>query len=312
MMMETSLLRHYFGLQKRLLDRWIKDIGLPVWAGLTLGIAAFVSGNLLLFYKTSLAPYLLMVAAAMLLTMFGRPEKIKFLKATYPELVFRKIRLVECLVPTLPFLLVLGVVQAFIPMALLLFFAIWMAFTEGVRRNTFPLPTPFGNKPFEFLVGFRQTFVWLLAVHGLLAVGLVVDNVNLSLFSLALVFATTLLYYGQPEERYWVWLHTDRAKDFLWQKLKTAWQQSIVLAAPNALILIGFYPAYWYIVLAIIVIGMICLSCFVLGKYINYPQTMTVAQSIVLGLGLFMPLLLFWLLPFFYRKSVLKLKAILS
>ncbi|HLP95006.1 MAG TPA: hypothetical protein VK168_13275 [Saprospiraceae bacterium] len=311
-MSDNQTLEHYFRLQKSLLERWIADIGLPVWAGYLLAVAAFLLGNLILFYKTDLAPYLLMLLGGLVLLSFNQPDKINFLQAVYPAPVFRKIRLLECLAPTLPFLLVLGWVQAFLPLLLLAGFAVLVAYSSGLRVSRIPLPTPFGSQPFEFLVGFRSTFIWLLAVHGLLAIGLITGNVNLGLFALMLVFATTLSYYGQPEDRYWVWLHNDRAEAFLWLKIKTAWRHSLMLAAPCALILMGFYPAYWYIVLAIVVIGLVYLSCFVLGKYLNYPQQMMVAQSIVLGVGLFMPLLLFWLLPFFYRKSVLKLKAILS
>jgi hypothetical protein len=311
-MSDNQTLEHYFRLQKSLLERWIADIGLPVWAGYLLAGLTFLVGNAALFYKTELAPYILMVMGAILLVSFNQPDKISFLKSTYPNPVFRKIRVLECLVPSLPFLLVLGFVQAFFPFVLLVSFVTFMSFTSGIQGGRFRLPTPYGKEPFEFLVGFRTTFWGLLAVHGLLVIGITVDNFNLGLFAVMLVYGTTLSYYGQPENRYWVWLHHGRAEAFLWLKIKTAWRHSLILAAPSALILTGFYPANWYIMLAIVAIGLLYLSCFVVAKYLNYPQQMNVAQSILLGVGLFMPLLLIWLLPFFYRKSVLKLKAILS
>ena len=76
------------------------------------------------------------------------------------------------------------------------------------------MPTPFSKNPFEFTTGFRRTLLIFPLAYALTVIAINVDNLNLGIFSILLIFLIVLSFYSKPEEEYYVWVHADTPKSF--------------------------------------------------------------------------------------------------
>lgn len=305
-------MKYYLKLQFTLLNRHIRAFGLPPWAGFFLGLLGFLGLSFYLFKRVDFAEYVYVAVALFLVLQHGNARRNGFLKTCYTPLAYRRIRLVENGLIALPFIAFLAFKQCFFGMGILATGAI-IAFWIDVSRNfQLWLPTPFSRTPFEFLVGFRASILLILLAYFLTVMAWKVDNFNLGLFSLLLVFLLSLGYYGKPEDRFYVWIYKVGPKAFLRHKLQTALWHSSILAAPITLSLLVFYPENLWIILAVQLLGYLYLSCMVLAKYLNFPHQINLAQSIVIGISFTFPPLLLALIPFYYTKSLQKLKEVLA
>src|SRR5690606_13828587 len=89
---------------------------------------------------------------------------------------------------------------------LLIFSVILAAFSHQTNFNV-SIPTPFSKKPFEFSTDFRKSFFIFPFIYALTVIAINVDNLNLGIFSMLLIFLTSLSYYIKPEQDYFVWVH---------------------------------------------------------------------------------------------------------
>lgn len=305
-------MKYYLKLQFTLLNRHIRAFGLPPWAGYTLGFLGFVGLSFYLFKRVDFAVQIYVAIALSLVLQHGNARRNGFLKTCYTPLAYRNIRLLENTLIIAPFIAFLAFKQCYFGMGILAvgaISAVWMDVSKGLQ---WWFPTPFSRTPFEFLVGFRASILLVLLAYFLTVMAWKVDNFNLGLFSLLLLFLLSLGYYGKPEDRFYVWIYQVGPKAFLWHKLKSALWHSSILAAPVTLSLLLFYPENLWIVLAVQILGYLYLSCMVLAKYLNFPHQINLAQSIVIGISFAFPPLLLVLIPFFYHKSLQKLKEVLA
>jgi hypothetical protein len=202
--------------------------------------------------------------------------------------------------------------QCWISAGILTLGALLAVMVNLTRNFNFTLPTPFYKTPFEFLLGFRKTFLLVFFAYFLTLMGILVDNFNLAVFSLLLVFLISLTFYSKPESRFYVWVYKVSARQFLFHKIRTALLHSSILALPVTISLLAVYKEFWWAILAVQVLGYLYLSCVMLAKYLNFPEEINLPQSIMLGIGLGIPPFLLWLIPFFYAKSLKKLKEVLA
>jgi hypothetical protein len=302
----------YFSLQFRMTNRKLVALGLhPLFAYL-LGIAGFVVITEFLFAKTDFARYFVFMAALGLLLNIAEKNRIEFLKIVFGEIRSRQIRIAENILLVLPFLMVLLFHAAFWESISLLMVSPVMALNSYKTRINFTLPTPFYRKPFEFIVGFRTTFFLFPLAYILAFIAVSVDNFNLGIFALLVVFLVSLTFYAKPEEEYYVWSFSMRPPLFLFEKLKTATIYAALLALPIVIILIGFYPEKADITLLFILAGFAFLWTIILGKYSAYPNEMNVPEGILIAVCMYFPPLLLALMPFFYVKSIKKLNVLLK
>lgn len=304
-------MQYYLQLQYKLLNRRLIDFGLPPWAGYSLACLGFLGGSVYLFLRVDFAPYIYGILALSIVLLHGNVRRNEFLKIGYPGIDYLKIRLLENLAIASPFIAFLCFKQHYLIAGLLLLGSIGAVWLNFSNRIQFTLPTPFSKTPFEFLVGFRSNFGLNLLACFLLIIALQVDNFNLGIFALLLVFLISLGYYGTPEAQFYVWIYQLDARRFLMHKLKTALLHSSILTLPIAVCLVAFYPENWWIILAVLLLGYLYLTCMVFAKYLNFPHKINLAQSIVIGMGFWFPPLLLGIIPFFYTKSLQKLKEIL-
>lgn len=294
-----------------MLNRHLTDFGLhPVAGYLLLGLV-FAGVSFFLFAQTTLAAYIYVLLALSFMFPLGQADRNDFLKTCFSAPQYFRIRLLENALLSLPFLLFLLYKGCWGHAGALLLVAALLAVAPTKSNLTFTLPTPFYRQPFEFVVGFRNTFYLVFAAWLLTVIAISVDNFNLGIFSLLLVFFICLSFYTQPESRYYVWIFVGNSRQFLWQKIKTALWFSTLLCLPVTLLLLTFFGSYAGIVLAFQALGYLYLLMIILGKYSAYPQPMSLPQSVFIVFSLWLPPLLLGIIPFFYVQAQKRLNETL-
>jgi len=305
-------MKYCFRLQHTLLSRHITEFGVPPSAGYPLALLVFVGVSFYLFAQTGMAEYIYLFVALSLVLNVGNARRNAFVKSCYSKSVYYKIRLLENGFVAAPFLCFLLFKQCYFISCLLILGTGSAVFVNLGPLFKFSLPTPFYKQPFEFIVGFRKNVLLVFFAYFLTLMCVTVDNFNLGLFSLLLVFLIGLSFYGNTESPYFVWMHNRTAKEFLHHKVIIALLHSTVLSSPVTACMLLFYTKNWGVIIAIQILGYLYLICMVLAKYSNFPYKISLFQGILLGLGLWFPPLLLGIIPFFYSQSVKRLNELLA
>jgi hypothetical protein len=162
------------------------------------------------------------------------------------------------------------------------------------------------------MTGFRNSFYILFAAYALTIIAVLINNFNLGVFSMLLVFVTILSYYSKPENEYFVWVHNQNPKVFLLNKIKTALLFSSSIVLPIVLILAIFIPQNIGIILFFFLVGLAFLISVIVVKYAAYPDEINITQGIFLALCIWFPPILIILIPFFFKKSENRLSRLLK
>lgn len=288
-------------------NRRFKDTGFrPLIAYLILTVG-FVGLSIYLFRKTEFAQYVYMLFALTLIGKLSETGRTEFLKICFGDIKLKKIRVTENLICLLPFLIFLLYKQLFLSSLLLCILTIILVLVNFRTTINFTLWTPFSKRPFEFTTGFRNTFYLFFVAYTLTVIAISVNNFNLGVFAMLLVFATTLSYYTKPENEYYVWTYNVNAKDFLFSKIKTAIIFSTLLALPITIVLAIFYTENIGILSLFFLVGWAFLIGVILSKYSAYPDEMNITQGIFLALCIWFPPILVVLIPYLLKnlKTVL-------
>lgn len=304
-------MRHYFSLHFRLLNRHIQDFGLHPILGWLLGLLAFIGLSFYIFHKTEFAVYAYLFMAVSLLTRISNTARNVFLRSCYPDRRYRVLRFFENGFVVLSFLIFMLAKGRFLESGVLIAIALGLVFLKLDFGNSITLPTPFGKRPFEFVVGFRKTFYLHLFAYFIAVMSIVVQNFNLGIFSSMLVFLVCLLYYADMEPDFYVWTHAQQPRVFLAQKIKWAFIYSNILALPITIALSIFFKENIHIILAAPMLGSLYLIAMVLAKYSAYPNNIGVPESFLLAFSLAMPPMLLLVVPYFYHKSIKRLALVL-
>jgi hypothetical protein len=302
----------YFYLQYILTYRKLKDAGINPFLAFLLGSAAFVAISVYIFQQTEFAKYFVLLTCLGVLFNLSEKNRTEFLRITFDEKRNRRIRLVENCMVSIPFLCLLIIKNEFLEFILILTLAIFFAVFNLHTNYSFTIPTPFSKNPFEFTVGFRKTFFIFPITYSLTMIAIYVDNLNLGIFSMLLIFITSLSYYSKPEEDYYVWVHDDTPKAFLLKKIMVASKSVSLLTSPVTLSIMIFFPAEIDIIFVFFLIGLLCLWTIILGKYSAYPSQMNIPEGILMAICIYFPPSLLAIMPFFYKKSIDNLNLILN
>jgi len=305
-------MKAYFSLQYNLINRKLRELGLAPFVGYTLGLLAFIFVAMLLFYKTIHAKHILIIGCIPFLTPLSEKKRRDFLLPVFGEKKYKILRIVENFIISLPFTLFLLYKSEFLAAVFLLVIAAAMAIFSIRIPYKSTVPPPFSKRPFEAIMGFRKVFFMFLLAYALTVIGITVDNFNLGLFSLFLIFLISLTFFGIPEKSYFVWIHEDDPSSFLKRKLKNSCINTSILALPSLTVLMVFFPYNYLWILLCFVVGLLYVCLVVLSKYAAYPNELNFPQALILTLGLFIPLLAIILIPIYHKKSILKLKMILN
>jgi len=305
-------MKSYFLLQHKMAARRLDELGIPPVVGYVLGAGSFILVSEYLFYRTEFAKYVVILAALSLLAKTSETNRTEFLKTVFDRNKFRNIRIAENGLICLPFCVLLLYHRALPEAILLLTGGVFLSGFTLKSNRSHALPTPFYHRPFEFPVGFRNTVYLLPLPYVLTAIGLSVDNLNLGMFAMLLVFLIALTYYAKPENQYFVWTYSTTPAGFIFEKLKTATLYAALLAAPIVVSLILFYPQQTGIILLLGLAGLAFLWTMVLAKYAAYPNELNLPEGILMAFCIYFPPFLLVLIPFFYSKSIKKLHAFLK
>ncbi|MGB0984414.1 MAG: ABC transporter permease [Saprospiraceae bacterium] len=304
-------MKYYFTLQFKMLNRKITEFGLPPILGYLLGCCAFIGLSWYLFMKIELANYIYSFLGLSFLSLLTDIKRNDFLKSCFSDNQYYQVRLIENLLLVLPFV-------AFLILKNNWSIALGMLIISGLstflRTNNslqFSIPTPFYKNPFEFTVGLRKTFFIFIGAYVLTYIAISVDNFNLGAFALGVTCFTTFSFYAEPEEDFFVWTFSRTPASFLLQKIKIALLSLTLLCLPILVSLGIAFPQFWRVLLIFQSLGYLYLVAVLLAKYSAFPRKISVPQGFLLAFGVWLPPLLVFIIPFFYKKSIQQLKQIL-
>ena len=301
------MVNSYLRLQYKLLTRHIKAMGLPIPVAflLLLGLGYLIHYALVQY--PVFGCYAVILGNFQLLFLLTEKNRNDFLKNTYSKREFHTIRLWENGLVILPSFIILLVHNQWLYTLLLILLAVVFAF---LTFKTFgkSIPTPFAKKPFEFIIGFRRSYLLLLVLYLLAGIGFYVANPNLVLFCIACIALTCVFYYQLPEPIFYLWNVHHTPRDFLMRKFRRGILQCLLVTLPLILIYILLFPSDLFNA-CILLGGIFFLLPFAITlKYVAYPREINFPEGFALALCFsFYPLILA-LLPFYYIKAINNLK----
>jgi|SRR5690625_292026 len=305
-------MKAYLQLQFKMMNRKFKELGLePIFAYLLL-LSAFIVFSIFIFERTEFAKYIYLLLALFFIGKLSEIQRNDFLKLAFGDKKKNKIRIMENFLISLPFAIFLVYRQEFLFSGVLILLTIVLALLNYKANLSFVIPTPFSKEPFEFCLGFRNTFYLYFIAYGLTIISILVENFNLGVFAMLLMFYTTLLYYSKPEKEYFVWNFGQNAQEFLFAKIKTAIKFSSFSVAPVFIALLIFDYNKIGLLALFLIIGFALLVFMILAKYANYPEEFSFTQAIFLMISIMFPPILIFLIPYFYNKSTKQLSILLK
>ena len=293
-------------------NRRFKDKGFEPLLAYIILTFGFFGLSIYLFNKTEFAEYIYLLSALTFIGKLSEIRRAEFLKICFGDIELKIIRIAENLICSIPFLAFLLYKQLFVFASLLLILTVILALVNFRTTLNVIIWTPFSKRPFEFTTGFRNTFYLFFVAYVLTFFAVSVNNFNLGVFAMLLVFATTLSYYSKPENEYYVWAYNRNPRRFLFSKIKTAMFYSSLLAFPIALALSFFFYQFIGLLLLFIIAGWAFLTAIIVTKYSSYPDEMNIPQGILLAICLWFPPILIILIPYLFRKSENQLSNLLK
>lgn len=293
-------------------NRQLRDNGFNPLLAFGLLLAVFALFSVYLFYKTPYAAYIYLLISLFFTGQLSETKRNEWLEYCFKKADYKKLRITENSLAALPFLLFL-LIKGFFWSALFLGpLSVLLAIVRLKTTLHFTLPTPFYKRPFEFTVGFRNTFFLFPAAYLLTIIAIVAGNFNLGIFSLLLVFFTVMTYFTKVDPDYYVWIYNLSPGCLLWTKVRMALVFATLLCLPVILTLGIFFYAEVLFLLLFLLLGYTYLAGMVLGKYASFPDRLSLPKSILLGLCMAFPLCLPILIPIFYKQSVSRLNILLQ
>jgi len=305
-------MKDYFILQLTMANRKMKEAGMNPAVCYFLMLVLFFLFSEYIFQKTEFAKYLAIFTCMSLQIQLSEKNRTEFLLSTFGDKTKNKLRIIENLIICIPFCIILIYKNQFLEASILLLGSIVFAFLKLQDVLNITLSTPFSKNLFEFSVGFRKTFFIFPIAYILTIIAIKVDNLNLGIFSFLLLFLTTMGFYSKPENEYYVWIYKSNAMLFLKNKLLSASKNVTLLVSPIIITLLLYFTSEFQLVLIFFIAGMLFQWTIILAKYSVYPQEMNLIEGIIIALSFYFPPLLLAIIPFFYKKSIKKLKVILN
>ena len=305
-------MKEYLALQYTITNRRFKDAGIePILAYIILTIG-FFGLSIYLFMKTEFAQYIYIFSAFTLVAKLSETQRTEFLKICFGNLQLKKIRIIENLICILPFLAFMVFKLLFLSVAVLLILSVILALVNFQTTYNYTIWTPFSKHPFEFTIGFRNTFYLFFVAYILTLIAISVNNFNLGLFAMLLVFATTLSFYSKPENEYYVWTYRLNANHFLFEKTKTAMLLTSYLVLPIVVILSIYFTQTIGLLLIFFLVGSGFLILIIVTKYSTYPKEINIPEGLLLALCIWFPPVLIFLIPFLFLKAKKSLNYLLK
>jgi len=178
--------------------------------------------------------------------------------------------------------------------------------------TSFTIPTPFGKRPWEFTIGFRYSYLIIGIAYILAITAFRIDNFNLGVFSIVLIYLTTYTYFIKPEDEFFVWIFKQNPLQFLLSKVKTAMLYSLYLTLPLLILLSISRPELVWFLLLFTLMGSAVQIAMICAKYSNYPNEIGMKQFIIIICCLVIPPMLLVAIPYMGSQAINQLKGFLE
>ena len=304
-------MNYYFQLQYLRFKRFSSENGIHPIIAVSLLVLVFILFSKYLFYKTDYAPWIYVLIGFLTLINITKAGRLNTLMKIFSIKEYYFIRILENLLIIIPFVIYLTYEGLYIQVLALFFIAIITALLKFRHLVSRTIPTPFKRSPHEFIVGFRKTWLLIFLSYFLSLKAFQVDNFNLGIFSLGLIFLISLSFYFKPENMVFVWMENSSSKQFLIKKILTGIKCSTLLSFPLAIFLSIIFPQNLLIILAIQLLGYLFIITIILAKYSAFPHELNLPQGILFGLSLWFPPMLLIVIPMFYSRSIKQLNQFL-
>lgn len=275
-------------------------------------VAAFVGLTYLVFSKIQYPEYTFSLIGVLLIAFVSTTtQRIRFIQRCYPSNVFYQIRTLENVGLAIPFAAVLSYQNEILLAIMILsvsFILVFLPFQTVINTT---IPSPFGRLPFEFTRGFRRFFVLYFTTYILTYFACESSNFNLAGFYLIITFLISANFYSYAEPLYYLWICKHNPKQFLIHKLKTILIYSLLPALPIVVSMIIYFPSYFWITIALLLIGHLYVQLFMLAKYASYPYEMSITDGFIIAGSILFPPALVFVMPLFYIRSVKSLNNLL-
>jgi len=290
-------LKYYYELQYKRIHRSLKYLGVEPFIAYPTLMFLWYWVSTVFFDEVLYANYLYVLISAIVVYGVTNPEHTKFLKQHFSILKYQKVLIFNNVLKAIPFVLFLLYKTYFIEVFLIFALMLLLSFVE--KRNTVSIivPTPFGKKPSEFVIGFRKTFWLFIGAYGLAIIAVVKDNFNLGIFSMISIFLVCSSYYMKQDSEH---------------KIVIAIRYSFMLTMPICIALCTFYIDQIDLVLLFLILGCMYLSMHILMKYAFQYEGVEVFQGIIGVLCFLFPPVLIIAIPYFYKKAIHNLDLLLK
>lgn len=288
------------------------DFGLPLLIGYTLLPFVFILISNYIFEKTEFANYIYVLISFSFVSKLSEPKRNNFLKSIFNKKKYRNLRVLENIIYCMPFTLFLVYKKQVVFSIILNLMVIIITLFNFSTNINVTIPTPFSKKPFEFTVGFRNTFYVFPIAYFLTYISISVGNFNLGVFSMLLIGILCFSYYSKIENEYFVWNFNLSSKEFLFEKTKTCLIYFTLLTLP---IIIALSISFFNEIDVLIVFFLLCcayLSAIIFAKYSAFPYEMNMSQGLLIAISFMFPPMLFIIIPLFYSQSIKKLSTVLK
>ncbi len=306
-------MKNYFLLQYKMLNRKMTEFGVHPILGYLLGIIAFLGISIYSCWRNEIfIKYIYGIIAIYFVSRLSEQERNDFLKMIFPTYQYKKIRIIENLIIAFLFIPFLMYQKAFLVAVALVIISLLLSVFNVNRKFNYAIPTPFGRRPFEFTRGFRRTFYVYPIAYFFTFQAITYSNINFGIFSMLLTGFIVLSYYLETENEYYVWVFNLSPISFLFKKIKTGLLYATFLMLPIIIPLSLYFQDNLLIIILFLPVCYIYIIMVILAKYSIYPNNMNVPENALIIFSMIFPPIVFAVIPFFYFKSIKRLKPFLT
>lgn len=307
-----SFMKYHFSLQYLRFKRDCKSVGINPYLGIGVVVCSFIIFSEIIFKKISYSSLLYLLTALIIVSTFGEEIRNQFLKSIFPPIKFRKLRLLENLFAAAPFSIFLVLENHYLLAIITLALSGMLSLFNKMALKGIQIPSPFSKNPYEFTVGFRRNYVFILTIYSVAFLSVYYHNFILGLLSLLGMFLLCLTFYSVEDPIYYVWIHSQSSKVFLRNKIRIALRYSFSLGLVIVLPLVCFYYFRIGLILLTLTVGLLYVVLGILAVYVNFPSKRTVSQNIQFYFAICIPPFLLFVIPNMYYQSIRRLKEYLE
>ncbi|MGY6521207.1 MAG: hypothetical protein ACXIUD_05730 [Mongoliitalea sp.] len=303
----------YFKIECLSLSRKIKENGYPLFLSIIFYLFIFILASYAVFEKFYFPQYIFLGGIFFVLGMRFNKEKRFFLTYINGEKTSRLISVIENIIVIAPFALVLFFYGYIVEIILAFLIAIFIGLKKSETFFKNAIPTPFFNFPFEFQIGFRKYFIFILLAYLIILFRADEIKYEAELSSFLGLFAIISTFYSSNiEDPTYLIINKRNAHEFLLQKLLTSFLLTNLLVFPMLSILI-FKATFSLNELGLFYAqGNLFILFVILAKYSVFPNRISLAEGTVVAVSIILLPIFLITFPRFYFKAYRNLNQFLS